>query len=88
MRRNQTVPRPPQRMPLGQRFRIRHVEGGASDPVLIERLHQGVGVHDGAARDVGDEGAGGTQEGEVVRRDELGGGCGEGAAEHEERETG
>lgn len=65
-------------MVLGQRLRVRHVQGGAPQPAFLvaggprlESADQSVLVEDLAAADVGDEGVAVAEEGEFVRAEEV-----------------
>lgn len=76
VRRDRDVGRGPQRMIGGERFRVRHVEAGASHGTTFEGGDEGGGVDDGTARDVADDGRRSVGDG-GGRGEEREFGCGE-----------
>lgn len=81
MRRNNHIPRPPQRVALGQRLRVRNIEHRPGQRPIIQRFHQRRLIQDLPPADIRDiwpprRGAGVRQEGKFSRPKEVGGrGC-------------
>lgn len=71
VRRDDDVLGAPQRVAVGQRLRVRHVEGGAADQARVQGLDQVRRVDDGPARDVGDEGLLGGEDLELGGREQV-----------------